>query len=183
MIKVIKSYIVGFYLLANSSFLLAAVDLNIDFNGGLIVNPPCELTAEDGSDTINVDFKDIVIRRMAVKAADHNLTSAPYQQVLPFRLVCDAPDDTAVRIGISGSPAGFNAEFLGTDNQDVGIQFINLGKGTFIPNNRNRRAQIILSNLSSYTFYVVPIRNNNVSIDKVRAGGFKATATFVAEYE
>ncbi len=154
---------------------------NVNFKGNLIVNPPCDLMAEDRGNTISVDFEDIVIRKMETKAANFNATSAAYQRKLPFILECDAEVGTAVRIQLQGDPASFNSEFLATDNANVGVQFINLGKGTFIPNNRTRRAQVIVG--TPATFYVIPIRNVNVNDTDVRAGGFIATATLVAEYE
>lgn len=161
---------------------LAGNTAKINIKGNLIVNSPCDITSTGGSDTISVDFGDIVIRKMETQAANTAATTAMYQTALPIKLTCDAPNDTAVRIGLRGSVAPFNSEFLGTNNPNVGIQFINLGKGTFIPNDTGaRRARVFVG--TSFTFYVVPIRNVNVATTAVTAGAFTTTATLVADYE
>lgn len=161
----------------------AANSVDIKIKGNLILNPPCELAATGGGSTIEVDFGDIVIRKMETRAANSSATTAAYQTPLPFSLKCDAEVGTAVRIGLKGNPASFNNEFLATDNPGVGIQFINLGKGTFIPNNTGmRRAQIIIGQEDSYRFYVVPIRNSLAT--DISSGAFEsATASLIAEYE
>ncbi|MGJ3355333.1 fimbrial protein [Providencia sp. Je.9.19] len=173
--------VLGLFLSSAAFSALAATKADIGFKGNLIVNSPCELTAGDGSDTISVNFQEIVIRKLETQAANFNATTAAYQQPLPFRLVCDAENGTAVRVGLQGNASSFNNEFLATDNPNVGVQFINLGKGTFIPNSTSRRAQIIVGTPAS--FYVVPIRNSQVSTTEVATGGFKATATLLANYE
>ncbi|EMA4784642.1 MULTISPECIES: fimbrial protein [Providencia] len=180
-IKFKKKGICGGILFSIAFSVMANNGANVNFKGNLILNPPCDFTSTTGADTINVDFKDILIRKMETKAANVNATTAMYQTRLPLKLDCgDTANGTALRVRIQGTTSVFNTEFLGTDNDDVGIQFINLGRGTFIPNNStNRRARILVGDTIS--FYVVPIRNAGASV--IKTGPFNATATLIAEYE
>ncbi|MGG4610152.1 fimbrial protein [Providencia sp. Me31A] len=165
-----------------SSSVLAANTVSINIKGNLILNPPCDITSTGGGDSISIDFNDIVIRNIITQAANTSATTAMYQTPLPIKLECDAEDGTAVRIGLQGAAAAFNSEFLATDNPNIGVQFINLGRGTFIPNNTTtRRARVLVG--TPFTFYVVPIRNSSVAANAVRTGAFSATATLVADYE
>nr|WP_314264852.1 fimbrial protein [uncultured Moellerella sp.] len=144
---------------------------NVALKGNLIVNPPCELTSVDGSDTINVDFGDLVIRKMGVSLSDRT-----YAQPLPYQLVCDAPGDTGIRIYLKGDSAGFNRSLLATKNENVGILFLN-GTGRFTPN--GSWAGMTVGNQT--VMQVVPIRNNAEGVT-VEAGSFSAVATLTAAY-
>ncbi len=150
---------------------LATNTVNVGLNGNLIVNPPCELTSVGGSDTINVDFGDIVIRKMGVSLSDRT-----YIQPLPYQLVCDAPDETSVHIRLKGDTAGFDARLLATKNENVGILFLN-GEGRFSPNTSVAGVTVGYQKVMQ----VVPIRNNAEGVT-VTAGNFSATATLTAVY-
>lgn len=145
---------------------------NVALKGNLIVNPPCELTSISGDGTISVEFGDIVIRKMST-----SLSGRVYKQPLPYRLVCDAPDETTVHIYLtSSSKAAFDNRLVGTTNENVGILFLNNnGLMTPIgnPAGMNVGKQTVIE--------VVPIRNNAEGVTVI-AGNFSATATLTAVY-
>ncbi|MGG4610151.1 fimbrial protein [Providencia sp. Me31A] len=147
-----------------------AVDINI--NGRLIVNPPCELTSTTGSNSIGIEFDDIVIRNMST-----NTSGRAYRKSVPYKLVCDAPDSTGVAVYLS-SPQGasFDNRLVSTTNPNVGIMFLNNnGLVTRIGNYAGMNAG------EQTEMEVVPIRNNAEGVI-VEAGDFSATATLTVVY-
>ncbi|HEM7146925.1 TPA: fimbrial protein [Providencia stuartii] len=152
--------------------ILADNSANVTLKGTLLLNPPCELTSTSGNNTIEVEFGDIVIRKMSTSREGR-----AYKQTLPFKLVCDAPDGTGVHIYVN-SPSGaiFDQGLVSTSNENVGILFIN-----------NNGVMTRLGNPAGMTvdkqsvIEVVPILNNSLGI-KVDTGEFSATATLTVVY-
>ncbi len=145
---------------------------NMALKGNLIVNPPCELTSTAGDGPINVAFGDIVIRKMST-----SLSGRAYKQPLPYRLVCDAPDETTVHIYLtSSSKATFNNRLVGTTNENVGILFLN-NNGLVTPIGNPAGMSVGQQTVME----VVPIRNNAEGVT-VTTGDFSATATLTAVY-
>ncbi|OHT25734.1 hypothetical protein A3Q29_12070 [Providencia stuartii] len=113
--------IVGVALGLSFSALSLAESAAVNLKGELIVNPPCELTASNGDGVMELDFGDLVIRKISTATSGR-----AYRQTIPFKLVCDAPDDTGVYIFVSSERgAPFDNRLVATSNDNVGLMFIN----------------------------------------------------------
>ncbi|MGJ3355334.1 fimbrial protein [Providencia sp. Je.9.19] len=155
-------------MLPTSAF--AANSVTVNFKGNLILNPPCELTGT-GSNTVEVDFKDMVIRK---------ITGTNFQQPLPYKLTCDAEDATRVALTIKGTGSSFNNAALKTSNTNLGLRFATMSGSS--PTFVGLGQPIVFTNNQRPTFNVYPLINSGVAASSIAAGGFTASATLEASY-
>lgn len=149
---------------------LAESSVTMNFKVNLILNPPCDITGEGGG-PIEVDFGDLVIRKIPIA------NGYTYVQPVPYKLTCDAPDTTEVALTFKGLGATFDDGALRSSNANLGIKFLvgaypirlNIDPMKF-PNNRHD------------TIYAYPVRNNGVPVTSIVAGTFTAAATLEASY-
>lgn len=145
----------------------ASNSVGLALKGNLIQNPPCILTAEDNTDVISIDFSDMVIRK---------ITGITYRKTVPYKLVCDAPDNTGLEISLKGTVAPFDSNILKTTNKDLGIAFTFAGtlmivNGTPMKFKNNERPEITAN----------PVTNSKQT--NIAAGDFTATATIMVSYQ
>lgn len=164
-----KSFCFAATLLSMFSFkIMAANSVKVNFKGNLIQNPPCDISAPSGGD-INVDFDDMVIRK---------ITGSTYRKPVPYKLICDAPDNTGVALTMTGDTATFNTSLLKTSNGNLGLMFYS--GASYYPWRVNID-QMRFLNSSHDAIYVNPIVNPAAT--NVSTGAFTAVATIVATYQ
>ncbi|HEM7146926.1 TPA: fimbrial protein [Providencia stuartii] len=152
----------------------AANSVDIKIKGNLILNPPCEITGV-GSDSIEIDFGDMVIR---------NISYANNRQLIPYNLKCDASDDTKVSLTVKGRSAIFETtSTLMTSNKNLGIAFASTNEGsTTIRRLLLNTDPVLFTNKNRPDIYAYPVVNSNVSVNSITAGAFDATALLEASY-
>ncbi|MGG4609850.1 fimbrial protein [Providencia sp. Me31A] len=144
----------------------------INLRGNLLGDPPCDISASDGRNTISVDFGEMLITNM-----DTTVAGRTYKKPLPYKIVCTTPVNTAIKVTLSSdAPSSFDSRFVSTNNVNVGIMFLT-NNALF-----SRGTNALMNYGNEAKFEVVPIKNGAANI-KVAAGDLTSTATLTVSYQ
>lgn len=144
---------------------LAAGGADMAFRGTLIEPPPC--TINDGN-RIDVDFGE--------RVGINKVNGVNYRQLMNYQITCDTstPGNWALTLSLNGRVAGFDAEALVTNKENLGIRIYQ----NDVPFTPNSRLDIDLANPPRLE--AVPVKNVGSTLTE---GAFEAWATLQADYQ
>lgn len=148
------------------SILLMSANTNAEtYTLTIKVNVLQQTCTVNQNQTITVDFPDMVIK---------NIDGQRYETSIPYILACDgSANNPALKIKFGGTPAVFNAQYLETSENDLGLE-IRINGAATAP---ERWVDFHFNALPKLT--AVPVLKTGGSVN---AGVFNASGTLSVEY-
>lgn len=136
---------------------------NVVIKATVVARPSCEV---NNGLPIEVDFGDNIITSQ--------VDGVQYAKEIQFNLYCWDITDSQMKVRFNGQPSSFDASFLETDKQGLGIKFTN-----------SSGVLKALGDWTSFTypstpvFYAAPVKDFNA---RLSAGEFTASSTLEIEF-
>lgn len=163
LITLLKSWLVISSFIFSATSASHSVYLNI--SGTVVSPPPCKI---NGDVDIDVDFGNVSIG---------HLDSASDTKVdIPLSITCDSSVTKDVSISLVANPTYFNADLIGTDLSDLGIEIKN--DSTLLPPGGTLPIE-----LGKDIILTAQLRKNDDESVVIEAGEFTANSTLMVSYE